>query len=171
MRPENPIRMCNPQAAPMDILKEKGVETMIHADTIRLLRECDAGVRMGVSSIGDVLAHAPSDELASRLDASKREHEALGAEIRAALERFGDEGKAPNPMARGMAWLKTSAELTFSPSDPTAAGLIAGGCDMGVASLRGYLGKYAAADESSKEIAKRLIALEETLSTQMRDFC
>ena len=45
---------------------------MIHADTIRLLRECDAGVRMGVSSIGDVLARAPSDELASRLDASKK---------------------------------------------------------------------------------------------------
>ena len=41
---------------------------------------------------------------------------------------------------------------------------------MGVASLRGYLDKYAAADESSKEIAKRLIALEESLSTQMRDF-
>lgn len=143
---------------------------MIHADTIRLLRECDAGVRMGVSSIGDVLDHAPSDELASCLDASKKEHEALGAEIRAALERFGDEGKAPNPMARGMAWLKTSAELTLSPSDPTAANLIAGGCDMGVSSLRGYLGKYAAADESSKEIAKRLIALEESLSTQMREF-
>lgn len=144
---------------------------MIHADTIRLLRECDAGVRMGVSSIKDVLAHAPSDELAGRLSGSRREHEALGAEICAALERFGDEGKAPNPAARGMAWLKTAAELTLSPTDAKAAGLIADGCDMGVRSLRSYLDKYEAADESSKEIAKRLIALEESLSAQMRDFC
>ena len=35
---------------------------MIEQDTIRLLRECDAGIRMGVASIGDVLprvTHAP----------------------------------------------------------------------------------------------------------------
>lgn len=28
---------------------------MIEQDTIRLLRECDAGIKMGVSSIDDVL--------------------------------------------------------------------------------------------------------------------
>ena len=30
---------------------------MIEKDTIRLLRECDAGVKMGVSSINDVIGH------------------------------------------------------------------------------------------------------------------
>ena len=28
---------------------------MIEADTIKLLRECDAGIRMGMDSISDVL--------------------------------------------------------------------------------------------------------------------
>ena len=33
---------------------------MIEEDTIRLLRECDAGIQMGVSSIDDVVDHVHS---------------------------------------------------------------------------------------------------------------
>ena len=30
---------------------------MIEQDTIKLLRECDAGIKMGIASIDDVLPH------------------------------------------------------------------------------------------------------------------
>lgn len=30
---------------------------MIEQDTIKLLRECDAGIKMGITSIDDVLGH------------------------------------------------------------------------------------------------------------------
>ena len=33
---------------------------MIESDTIKLLRESDAGVKMGISSIDDVLPHVKS---------------------------------------------------------------------------------------------------------------
>lgn len=36
---------------------------MIEQDTIKLLRECDAGVKMGVSSIDDVLGQVRSGAL------------------------------------------------------------------------------------------------------------
>ena len=36
---------------------------MIEQDTIKLLRECDAGIKMGVSSIDDVLPHTKSKDL------------------------------------------------------------------------------------------------------------
>ena len=36
---------------------------MIEQDTIKLLRECDAGVKMGVSSIEDVLSFTHSERL------------------------------------------------------------------------------------------------------------
>ena len=36
---------------------------MIEQDTIRLLRECDAGVKMGTSSIEDVLDYVKSESL------------------------------------------------------------------------------------------------------------
>lgn len=38
---------------------------MIEQDTIKLLRECDAGIKMGVSSIDEVLEYVHSDELKS----------------------------------------------------------------------------------------------------------
>lgn len=36
---------------------------MIEQDTIRLLRECDAGIKMGVSSIEEMLPSVKSEEL------------------------------------------------------------------------------------------------------------
>ena len=44
------------------------------------------------------------------------------------------------------------------------------GCNMGVKSLSRYLNQYKAADEQSKNIAKRLIQLEEGLSVNMRSY-
>ena len=36
---------------------------MIEQDTIKLLRECDAGVKMGITSIDDVLEYVDSNDL------------------------------------------------------------------------------------------------------------
>jgi hypothetical protein len=41
---------------------------------------------------------------------------------------------------------------------------------MGVKSLNRYLNEYKAADEISKDITKRLIHLEETLTTDLRGY-
>jgi hypothetical protein len=41
---------------------------------------------------------------------------------------------------------------------------------MGVKSLSKYLNQYAAADEASKDICKRLIAMEKQLADDLRDF-
>ena len=80
---------------------------MIEQDTVRLLRECDAGVKMGISSIEDVLDHVQADKLRKRLTNCKAEHRKLEKEIRSQLDRFHDDGKAPNPVAKSMSWMKT----------------------------------------------------------------
>lgn len=143
---------------------------MIEQDTIRLLRECDAGVKMGVSSIEDVLDYVKSERLKQALSDCKTAHEKLGNEITEALDRFGDDGKEPNPIAKGMSWMKTNIKLIMHESDHTIADLITDGCDMGVKSISKYLNQYKAADEGSKDIAKRLIALEEKLGQDIRGF-
>ena len=143
---------------------------MIEQDTIRLLRECDAGVKMGVSSIDDVLDYVKSEDLQKSLSECKSAHEKLGNEITESLDRFGDDGKDPNPIAKGMSWMKTNIKLIMHESDHTIADLITDGCDMGVKSLSKYLNQYKAADENSKDIAKRLIALEEKLGQDIRGF-
>ena len=143
---------------------------MIEQDTIKLLRECDAGVKMGVSSIDDVLEYVHAADLKSLLEQCKREHEKLGEEIQGLLDRYQDEGKDPNPMAQKMSWLKTNMKLVMHESNKTIADLMTDGCNMGVKSLNRYLNQYEAADEVSKDITKRLINLEEKLTVDMRDY-
>ena len=143
---------------------------LIEKDTIKLLRECDAGIKMGVSSIEDVLPYVDSAKLEKLLTKCKEEHEKLDRELQEQLDRFHDDGKEPNPMAKGMSWLKTNVMLAMKESDHTIADLMTDGCDMGVKSLSKYLNEYAAADEFSKDIAKKLIAIEARLAEDLREF-
>ncbi len=143
---------------------------MVEQDTIKLLRECDAGVKMGVSSIDDVLPYVSNKKLKDRLTVCKDEHDKLDDEIDRLLNQYHDEGKEPNPMAKGMSWMKTNMKLAVNESDETIADLMTDGCNMGVKSLNKYLNQYEAADEVSKDITKRLINLEEKLAVDIREF-
>lgn len=143
---------------------------MIEPDTIKLLRECDAGIKMGVSSIADVLDNVHDAALREMLKNCKEKHQELEEELESLLDEFHDEGKNPNPMAQGMSWMKTNVKLAMDESDATIADLITDGCNMGVKSLSRYLNQYQAADEETKDIAKKLIKQEEELSIHMRSF-
>lgn len=143
---------------------------MIQQDTVKLLRECDAGIKMGISAIDDVLGHVKSNDLKTRLDDCRNEHCKLNDEVTDLLQRYKDDGKDPNPMAKSMSWLKTNMMLAADMSDSTVADLMTDGCNMGVKSLNRYLNQYEAADEVSKDIAKRLINLEEKLTVDIRSF-
>ncbi len=143
---------------------------MVEQDTIKLLRECDAGIKMGVESIDDVLDYAHSDELKNSLSNCKKQHQKLKEEIDSELHRYHDEGKKPNPIAEGMSVMKTGMKLAINDSDHTIASLITDGCNMGVKSLNRYLNQYKAADEVSKDITKRLINQEEQLAEEIRRF-
>jgi len=143
---------------------------MVEQDTIKLLRECDAGVRMGVSSIEDVLDYVKAEPMKRRLSDCKQAHEQLENEIELLLDRYHDDGKEPNPMAKSMSWVKTNVKLAMNESDGTIADLMTDGCNMGVKSLNKYLNQYQAADEKTKDIAKKLIELEEGLAVDLRSY-
>ncbi len=143
---------------------------MIEQDTIRLLRECDAGVKMGISSIDDVLDKVKSDSLRQYLVECRNDHVRLGEEIEVLLENYNDDGKDPQPIAKGMSWMKTNFKLAVDNSDETIADLMTDGCNMGVKSLNKYLNEYEAASEKTKDICKKLIALEEKLAVDIRDY-
>ena len=143
---------------------------MIEQDTIKLLRECDAGIKMGTASINDVLNMVRSEDLKKLLTKCRDEHDKLGEELEELLHRYHDEGKDPNPIAKGMSWMKTNVKLGINDSDATIASLMTDGCNMGVKSLNRYLNQYEAAQEKVKDITKRLINLEEQLAIDIRDY-
>ena len=143
---------------------------MIEKDTVRLLRECDAGIKMGVSSISDMLPYAKTEKMKRTLESSRAEHTRLAKECEDLLIEYRDEGKNPNPIASGMSKVKTTVKLGLHPSEHSIADLICDGCNMGVKSLSEYLNKYKAAEERAKDIAKKLIAMEDRLAVDMRGF-
>jgi len=143
---------------------------MIEQDTIKLLRECDAGIKMGVSAIDEVLEYVESQELKSCLLKSMEEHEKIKNDLLELLNKYHDDGKEPSAMAKSMSWIKTNVKLAVNESDDVVADLITDGCNMGIKSLWKYLNQYKAADEISKDMAKRLISIEENLNANMRKF-
>lgn len=143
---------------------------MIEQDTIKLLRECDAGIKMGIASIDDVLEHVKDKELYDKLAKCKDEHEQLQSHVQELLGKYQDEGKNPNPIAKSMSWMKTNVKMGMEAADSTIADLMTDGCNMGVKSLNRYLNQYKAADEASKDIAKKLIKLEDQLAVDIRKY-
>ena len=143
---------------------------MVEQDTIKLLRECDAGVKMGVDSIDEVMDYVHSDKLRQILTDCKHDHVVLNDEIQSMLDEYGDGGKDPNPIAKGMSWMKTNAMLVMKESDSTIADHMTDGCNMGVKSLHRYLNQYEAAEEKAKRITKRLINIEEDLAIDIREY-
>lgn len=144
---------------------------MENTDTINLLKECDAGTKMAVTSIDEVLDKLHDRKLIDLLNESKRHHEKLGNDLHELLRQHHLEDKDPGLMAKSMSWFKTNMKVGMSEdSDKTAAGVMTDGCDMGIKSLHKYLNQYKDADHSAKAICSRLINIEETLRDDLRKY-
>lgn len=140
---------------------------MVEDDTIKLLRECDAGVKMGISSINDIIGEVQSQELSQILKNSREDHEKLDKEVNQILCQYQDDGKEPPVMAKSMSWMKTNMKMAMEKSDKTVADLMTDGCNMGIKSLTKYKNQYPAAEQRVKGLADRLIALEQNMVKDM----
>ncbi len=138
--------------------------------TKKLLKEVNAGIQMAVDSICDILPSVKAEELRQTIRESLEAHRKLGDETHRELLALGEETDGPNPIARGMSWMKTEMKLTMDDSDDNAAGLIAEGCDMGIRSLSKYVNEHPGADDRAITLAGRLTRLEEKLSKDMREY-
>jgi len=65
-----------------------------NSDTIKLLKECDAGSKMAVTSIDDVLDDVQDEKLKKTLIESKDHHTKLGNEIHEQLNKNCADEKA-----------------------------------------------------------------------------
>lgn len=139
-------------------------------DTIKLLQECDAGVKMGISSIDEVLSHVCDCDLKKLLIESREHHEKLENEINSMLQKHKTEEKEPGLMAKGMSWMKTNVKLGLDHSDATIAELMTDGANMGIKSLNQYLNEYDQADESAKKLAEKLVKIEEKLCKDLQKY-
>lgn len=143
---------------------------MVTHDTIELLKECDSGVKMGLRTIEELKDRVDDENLKTILSNSRQIHAEIETEIGGLLREYGLEEQEPPMMATSMSWLKTNMKMSMNASDSTASDLITDGCNMGIKSLQKYLNTYERADEKAKSIAKKIIATEEKLQEDMRQY-
>lgn len=148
---------------------QKGVGTMEN-DTVKLLRECDAGLKMGARSIGEVLDYVKNDELRETLAEGKRSHEQLMSKTEIMLSQNGADSKSPAAMAKGMSWIKTNVKLAMNDSDKAIADLMTDGCNMGVKALYRYMNQYKEADSEARAITDDIIRLESGIADSMHRY-
>ncbi len=131
-------------------------------DTIKLLNECNAGIKMGVESINEVIDNVKNEELRSILKKYLNDNKELGDKTHQYLNQFHDSGKEPNPIAKTMSWFKTNIKLLQGTDiDEQIADLMTDGCNMGIKSINRYLNKYPNANEEIKGLARDLILSQE----------
>ncbi len=143
---------------------------MEHTDTVNLLKECDAGAKMAISSLDEVMEHVQDRKLLQIISNSKEDHEQLCMEVHTILAKHGSCEQEPPTIAKSMSWLKTNLKLGIDNSDRTISTLVTDGCNMGIKSLYKYLNKYEQADNTSRGLTKKLISLEETLCEKLHAY-
>lgn len=143
---------------------------MVNEDSINLLKECDAGIKMGIGSIEDVVSDVRNFKMAEILKDSMDTHRILERKVDSLLKQYGEVGKEPGAMAKTMSWMKTSFKMASDKSDKTIADLMTDGCGMGIKSLSKYINQYCNADTKAMDIAKNLRDVEEELEISLREF-
>lgn len=139
-------------------------------DTVKLLLECNSGIRMGENAIKQLLPHAKSDEMRRTLEIGKSSHQALSDETCAMLKSYGRTAEDIHPIAQTLSGMKICTAMMLKESDQSIASIMTDGCNMGIKALSKYLNKYKKADDEAKSIVKRLIASEQFIENKMRDF-
>ena len=142
----------------------------MNTETIRLLSECSSGIRMASGSIDAVRSGKTDDRLRQMLAQSRQTHERLGQQTKQLLHALGAPTEDVPGAARAMSWMKTNWKLMLKPGDATVADLITDGCGMGVKSISRFCNQYPAASGDARRIAHELIASEQKLTEDIRQF-
>lgn len=139
-------------------------------DSIRLLRETNSGIQMGVSTIEEIIEDIQNKELRTVMSHAKSEHDKLGGEAHEMLLQYGCDTKEPHPMAKAMSTMMTNFKMAVERDDKAAAELITDGCNMGVKKLHQYLNEYKNADASVVSLTKKVIRSEEQLCRDVKGY-
>ncbi len=139
-------------------------------DTIKLLNECNAGIKMAVESLDEVLDKAKNEKLITILRNSLEEHKKLGDLTHQKLNEFHDKDKEPSALAKAMSWMSTNLKLFTGDVDEKIADLITEGCNMGIKSISRYLNQYPNSRDDVKDLVHELIKIEDKLVHELRSY-
>lgn len=140
-------------------------------DTINLLKECDAGLEMAISSLEQVKDEAKADNFTNMLDKYYNNHIKIQKDVDKKLVEYNSDGKKANPFAEVMSTMKTSFKLTTTNhTDEQIADLMIDGCNMGIKSVSKYMNQYTNANQEIMQLANDIIVLEQNFTNELRQY-
>lgn len=139
-------------------------------DSVELLKECDAGLEMAISSLEQVKPEARADNFKNMLDKYYNNHIKIQKDIDQKLVEYDSDGKKANPFAEAMSTMKTNFKLATNHTDEEIADLMIDGCNMGIKSVSKYMNQYTNANEDIMQLANDIIVLEQNFSNELRQY-
>lgn len=136
-------------------------------DTVKLLRECNAGCKSATNSMEQVLRYLDNEDLKMLIDEYNDKHIKLGDECHQMLNELDEEEKDPDKMAKTFSWISTEVKLMMDDNSQKIAELMIDGCNLGIKSLSKYINQYKNASNESVDLAKRLIKIEQEFMNEL----
>lgn len=138
--------------------------------TVTLLKECNAGCKMAVSSIDRIKEFLMNAELEQTLTAYKEQHKKLEEESSKLLAEIGECGQQPDKIASAFSWITTEVKLLVKDDSTQIAKILMNGCNMGIQSISECMNKCPDASHDSISLAKKLVKCEEKLMEDMKKY-
>lgn len=138
--------------------------------TVRLLKECDSGCKMAVSSMEQILSYVSDEKLKKTIENYEQKHQDMEYEAFKQLRELDEYGKEPDKMASAFSKVSTDMKMMMKGDDKQAAKIMMDGCNMGIQSICGFKNQYAGASKESMALADRLIRTEETFRDEMKAY-
>jgi len=142
----------------------------MNEDSIKLLKECNAGCKSAVNSLRQVREYVIDSNLINSMDKSCEKHEHLGDKLHKILNEHGESEKDPETISKAFAGMMTEIKLLMNNDTHRIAKMLVDGCNMGIKSLSDYIMKYPDADSKIVEYANELIDIEVDLIKELEAF-
>lgn len=145
-------------------------DTTMNEDTIKLLKECNAGCKTATNSMEQVQSYLKNERLKTIIDRYNDQHIKLGDECHQQLNQYNEEEKDPSRIQKVFSTISTEVKLIVNDDTHKIAELMIDGCHMGIKSLSEYVNKYKSASIESIDIARRLIKIEQDFMNELLAF-
>lgn len=139
-------------------------------DTVKLLRECNSGCKMAISSMNQVKESIQEEKLLKVIDEYDKKHRKLEDKISVLLSESKNAEKEPKKTAEVFSWVSTEMKLMMRDDSHEIAKIMMNGCNMGIQGLSRYINEYGNASQESISIAKELVKAEEDFMKELKQF-
>lgn len=138
--------------------------------TRKLLEECSSGCKMGIGSMEQIERFIKDEQLKKLIESYKKKHEEIEAESTKLLVPYGETGHEPGAVATAFSWFTTEMKLMVNTKDHEVAKLMMDGCNMGIQSISKFQNQYTEASKEAKDIAEKLVKLDEAFMNDLKEY-